>query len=139
MNNKVQSVLALDELVFDEIEFKRLDFKNDNELQLSFGAKISENKEDKNKYVTTVEIKGKKEKEYTFAVRLSGYFSVNGDNIDNDKKRHLLESNSIAILMPYLRSQISTLTAQPNMDCVVLPVFNVSELLKQSGIGNEDE
>lgn len=34
--------------------------------------------------------------------------------------------------MPYMRSQISLLTAQPDTDCVVLPPFNVNEMLDQS-------
>jgi hypothetical protein len=31
--------------------------------------------------------------------------------------------------MPYMRSQVSLLTAQPEMDCVVLPAFNINSIV----------
>lgn len=37
-------------------------------------------------------------------------------------------SNSIAILYPYIRAFISTLTAQANYNTLVLPTFNISAL-----------
>ena len=32
--------------------------------------------------------------------------------------------------MPYLRSEISLLTAQPGMECIVLPPFNINKMVK---------
>ena len=37
--------------------------------------------------------------------------------------------------MPYLRSQVSLLTAQPEVECVVLPAFNVNAMLAGSKKG----
>ncbi|HEY1040197.1 MAG TPA: hypothetical protein VGF30_12365 [Bacteroidia bacterium] len=39
--------------------------------------------------------------------------------------------NSIAIVFPYLRSFISTLTLQANLKLVILPVLNLTELEQQ--------
>lgn len=38
--------------------------------------------------------------------------------------------DTVAILMPYVRSQVSLITAQPEVECVVLPPFNIVEMLK---------
>lgn len=32
-------------------------------------------------------------------------------------------------MMPYLRNQLSILTAQPETDAVVLPIFNINNML----------
>ncbi len=42
----------------------------------------------------------------------------------------MVTKNAIAILMPYLRSEVSLLTAQPGIECVVLPAFNINKILE---------
>ena len=77
-------------------------------------------------------MKGKKLEEYTFEISLSGFFSIEADEeLTEDLKNTLITKNSIAILMPYLRSEVSLLTAQPEVDCVVLPAFNVNNMLNK--------
>ena len=49
--------------------------------------------------------------------------------INGDLKNELISKNSVAILMPYLRSEISLLTAQPETETVVLPVFNINRMM----------
>jgi preprotein translocase subunit SecB len=129
MNNKSsESVLKLNKIVFDKIEFKRLGFKNDNEVQLEIQSNISQ-KSDAEVYRVTLILKGKKAEEYTFEISLSGFFSIetNGE-LPDDLKNVLITKNSVAILMPYLRSEVSLLTAQPEMECVVLQPFNINNM-----------
>jgi len=52
-----------------------------------------------------------------------------GKNNSTGSKECLLNSNAVAVLIPYLRSELSLLTAQPNTECVVLPPFNVNKML----------
>lgn len=49
-------------------------------------------------------------------------------SMEEDK---LLQQNAVAIIMPYIRSEVSILTAQPGMDTVVLPPLNTVELLNK--------
>lgn len=37
--------------------------------------------------------------------------------------------NAIAIIFPYLRSEVTLLTAQPNMAAIVIPAVNINALL----------
>lgn len=39
--------------------------------------------------------------------------------------------NAIAIMFPYLRSQVSLMTAQPNMPTLVLPPVNINSMIKK--------
>ena len=130
VNNKsIESVLKLDKIVFDKIEFNRLGFQNDKELQLEIQSNISQRR-DTDIYRVTLVLKGKKPEEYTLEISLSGFFSIEvDDELTEDLKNTLVTKNSVAILMLYLRSQVSLLTAQPGVDCVILPAFNINNML----------
>lgn len=128
-NKSIESVLKLDKIVFDKVEFNRLGFQNDKELQLEIQSNISQRR-DTDIYRVTLVLKGKKPEEYTLEISLSGFFSIEvDDELTEDLKNTLVTKNSVAILMPYLRSQVSLLTAQPGLDCVVLPAFNINNML----------
>ena len=124
----IQSILKLNKMVFDKIEFKRVGFKNDNELELEIQSNIAQRQEEE-VYKVTLVLNGKKPEEYTFEISLSGFFSIETeDELTDDLKNSLITKNSVAILMPYLRSEVSLLTAQPEVECIVLPVFNVNNM-----------
>lgn len=123
---KGKSVLQLDKLVFDEINFKRLGFSSDKKLELKIKSNISQKKKD-DIYKVTLSIEGNKPEEYIFEISLTGYFIIVGE-VQDELKKVLIRNNAIAILMPYLRSEVSLLTAQPGVDPVVLPPFNINAL-----------
>lgn len=128
-DRRIESVLKLNKIVFEKIEFNRLGFKNDNELELEIQSNVSQRR-DSDIYRVTLVLKGKKPEEYTLEISLSGFFSLDAnDEVSEDLKNTLVTKNSIAILMPYLRSQVSLLTAQPETECVVLPAFNINNML----------
>lgn len=83
-------------------------------------------------YKVMLILKGNKEDEYTLEISLTGYFSFGEAAISNDLKEELLNKNTVAILMPYLRSELSLLTAQPEVECVVLPPFNINAMLEKA-------
>ena len=132
MENKetFQSVLQLDKIVFDKIEFKRLGFSSEKELELEIQSNITQ-KQNAEIYRVTLILKGNKPEEYIFEISLTGFFSFEAENaIQEELKNTLVTKNAIAILMPYLRSEVSLLTAQPGIECVVLPAFNVNKILE---------
>lgn len=129
-SKSIESVLKLNKIVFDKIEFKRLGFKNDKELELEIQSNISQRQE-AGVYRVTLILKGKKPEEYTLEISLSGFFNIEADSeLTEDLKNTLVTRNSVAILMPYLRSEVSLLTAQPEVECVVLPAFNINNMLE---------
>lgn len=43
----------------------------------------------------------------------------------------IIQQNAVAIVMPYFRSEVSILTAQPGVESVVLPPFNIIEMMNE--------
>lgn len=136
MNKEANSVLSLDKLVFEKIEFKRTGMKNDKEIEFSLQVVVNK-KQDEDVYKVTLILTGNKEKEYTLEIALSGYFSFDeNEELEEEFKKLLINQNAVAIIMPYMRSQVSLITAQPEVDCVVLPPFNIVGMMAKQ---NQDE
>lgn len=127
MNMENNCILKLNHLLFDEITFNRVNFKSKNDLQVEFG--FSFNKREYGEFVSSIRIIGTKKDEYNFVVRASGYFQISEAVEDLDI---LIQQNAIAIVFPYIRSQISLLTAQPEVDPVILPPMNIAQMVKES-------
>lgn len=129
----MKSVLSMEKLVFDEITFTRSGFRNDAsnfefEMEVSIGQDIEQDI-----YKVTLKLVGDKKEEYNIRISLSGFFSFSYESESKEElKKELLERNAVAIMMPYLRSQVSLITAQPDVDCVVLPPFNINNMLPKN-------
>ena len=54
------------------------------------------------------------------------HFIYGGD--DFSREETIVHTNTIAIMYPYVRSQVSLMTAQPGMTPIVLPPINTSKL-----------
>ena len=130
-NKDIQSILKLERIVFETIEFKRINFSSDHELKIQIQSNIAQ-KQNGEVYKVTLTLKGDKPEEYTFDISLSGFFTIqHEEGISEETKKMLITKNTIAILMPYLRSEVSLLTAQPGVDCVILPPFNINKILDE--------
>ena len=106
-------------------------FKNDKEIELRIRSNISQ-KQGADIYRITLVLNGDKPDEYSFEISLTGFFAIEDcANITREQKDDLVSKSAIAILMPYLRSEVSLLTAQPGMECVVLPAFNINKMLEE--------
>ena len=74
--NEIISVLKMDKIVFDKIEFNRFGFKNENKINMELTTSIGKN-EGENRYKVSLILKGNKKDEYNLSVILTGYFSFN--------------------------------------------------------------
>lgn len=127
-------VLKLNAIVFDDIIFKRHGMHSDSELEISFSINIGTNLSDQDIKKVSVRITGEKKEEYSFEVQASGIFSYDGDAEDS-----IIRQNAVAIVMPYIRSEVSLLTAQPGMEAVVLPAFNIVEMMNNTSDHSDTE
>lgn len=59
------------------------------------------------------------------------YVNVKGRSIFSTKQenKNLLEKNTIAIMFPYIRSYISSITTQPGMTPIVLPAMSIVAMI----------
>lgn len=124
VENNIQSVLKLKEIYFKKIEFEQYSgTKYDGEVKVSFALK-----EKCKKDTLEIEIHFTIVGEIAFKLEgeLCGIFGI--DKIA-DISIEKLKTNAIAIMFPYLRSQVTLLTTQPTMIPIVLPPININKLI----------
>ncbi|HEX3038162.1 MAG TPA: protein-export chaperone SecB [Oscillospiraceae bacterium] len=131
-----QSALKFNGYEVQNIYFEKNDAfftKDNNEVELSpsFQRKIFKN--DKNDYIVELGFEIKPDLEgnlvpFTLKVNIAGCFTFDDDDDT------LVKENAVAILFPYLRALISTITANANIPPLILPTINIVEMLKQEEV-----
>jgi len=125
--NSVNSVLTLKNLYFEKINFER-DIDLPSEIKTRFETEYKENgNEIEVKLICSV----KTDTKVSLNVSLVGIFE-NGEQ-NEELREEINKINTVSIMFPYLRSELSLITAQPNFLTIDLPVFNINELLKANG------
>ena len=128
--NESQSALILHEVFIEKLLFERKDFaikKVDiDNSKINFKRSIDDM--ENNNYKVNLSINLSSENEFVIEICISGIFEFEGNKEFGDK---LLSHNTVAILFPYLRSQITLLTSQPGFEPIVLPVIKINRLLDE--------
>ncbi|PEQ76578.1 protein-export chaperone SecB [Bacillus cereus] len=62
-------------------------------------------------------------------ISISGHFEV--ENKDDEMTMEAFELNAVTILLPYLRSCITSFTAQAGISPVILPPVNVFQIMEE--------
>lgn len=130
MDNKFCSPLSMEHIVFDRIEFIRHGFQQKNtepvfKLEIKIGKDTS-----LERYKVTLVLRCEKRDEYDIEISLTGFFYINEDSDIKFDKNTLVQQNAVAILMPYLRSELTLITSQPELEPIVFDVINVAEMMK---------
>lgn len=102
------------------------------EIDMKMNKDIKYLDDDENTVLVTVNAKifeGAEKNNYPFTMNISitGIFQI--EDITDEHSKELAEVNSIAILFPYLRSLVSTYTANANVPPLILPPINVLKLV----------
>lgn len=126
---KNQNAIRLLKYSVDSLKYKNVeafDGKVDLEkLEVSIGYGLSFNKKNKKFYSVTFEIEIASDN-IQLELVATGFFSSKNKIEADFKESPFLTTNSPAILFPYLRSYITTLTTQSGVDPIILPTFNFS-------------
>ncbi|NLK98172.1 MAG: hypothetical protein GX272_08895 [Epulopiscium sp.] len=136
MINDIKSVLRFTNYKVDKIEFKlNPNYKNekiDIDLNIKKQVMFDENEKVWNVKLITKVFEDATENNYPFSleIELTGIFEVDTEDDNNTEK--LLNINAVAILFPYVRSLISTYTANANVQPLILPAINVNKLIDMS-------
>ena len=75
------------------------------------------------------------ERNYPFSLKVTivGFFEYQANLTDEDILE-ILEVNGNAILFPYLRSYITTLTSNSGIPPLIIPTINIAKLVKENKI-----
>ena len=121
-----KSILRLEKVVVEDISFKRF---NTEATQIEKDAEVSFSKQlnqmEKSLYKVTVSVGINSNSVCNMNITMSGFFRLEEDSTLG---KRLLQTNAVAILFPYVRSQLTLLTSQPGFDPVILPVMNINAL-----------
>jgi len=87
-----------------------------------------------NSFFTTLNLKIENEEDpdslpFKLEISITGWFEVEVD--DPECKDDLMKNNSIVILLPFLRSLVTTVTAGANIPPLVLPVLDLNGLFEE--------
>lgn len=129
ITNQNKSIMQLTNLYFKNISFSREKLNIDDNLKIFFDHEIRKNDNDTD-VVLSVLINDENNA-LKLSVELVGTFAFsNSENVNKNLYDNLINKNAIAILFPYLRSQVTLITSQPNMAPIILPPININTLLK---------
>lgn len=127
------SVLKLENLYFSGFEFSRKEdlgqFSNDD---VEFG--VAENA-DFNEDILTVRLILRAALTDKFELKLEavGKFKCNSNSLKAD----IFEKNAISIMFPFIRSEVTLLTSQPNFPSIIMPPINVNALFEKLKADND--
>lgn len=121
------SVLKLKHVVFDRLLFERYGFQKNGDVQLKVGVAV--NKSSEGEYRVSLKVEAIKNDEYTVEVTITGYFTIDENY---PQKEDILKKNTVSILFPYVRSELTLLTAQPDTEPIVLPALNINAIIDNS-------
>ena len=116
-----ESPLVLKNIMITEGTFKRSeDSLEDVELQVNVSHNVNQISDREYKIILELSVADPQGKLSVF-VKGMAIFET------EQKTRTLIERNTLAIMFPYFRSYVSTLTTQPGMMPIVLPAMNIIE------------
>ncbi len=127
---KSESVLIAKKIFIENMNFQRREVLNGT-LHMSRSS-IGKNIEEinNNEYKCSLALKMSDEDETAeLEIVVSGIFEFNIE-MKNEQKQIIITKNTMAILFPYLRAQVTMMTSQPDMEPVVLPAININALLQ---------
>ena len=131
--NKAKSLLKLTDLYFTKITYNKIgESKSKANPKMGLSQSIEERNE--GEYKVILSLKVEKKDAFGIEIEMVGLFVINEDL---EAKPILVRNNTVAIMFPYIRSELTLLTAQPNMAPIVLPPININQLLKNE-VQNEN-
>ena len=126
-----KSGLRLDYLYFSEINCSRQQLIKKAKLNVNYDVdrKINGN-EAIVKIVTNIKSHND---EISLSLTTIGKFTlIDLENVYDDSiKKEMLNLNTVAIIMPYIRSQVSIITTQPDLTPIMLQPVDVTLLMAQ--------
>ena len=119
------------DLYFSKFDFKQERGTDSKEYNTSFQIEYAINSEDDTKVRVVVDTTVTNEvQSVVLNVQTVGIFKVDKLDIDDATYEHLIKANTVAIIFPFIRSQVSLLTTQPGMMPVMIPPININALIE---------
>lgn len=131
--NQSECKLQMLDLYFSKFDFfqDREKSNKDTEYNSSISINYAVGNTDDTRVKVTIDTMVK-DKAESILVNLQtiGIFKIDKGDITEDVYEHLVQANTVAIMFPYIRSQISLITTQPGITPIMIPPVNVNSLVE---------
>lgn len=139
---KNECKLKMDDLYFSKCEFAqtRASSTDSNEnYNASFCIEYAVSRSDSERFKVTIKTSvTNKSGNIHVDVEAVGIFTVDNSNLDKEVEEAIIHTNTVAIMFPYIRSQISLLTTQPGIKPIVLPPMNINAIVDSTQKASKD-
>ena len=126
--NKCQ--LQLIDLYFSKFSFSQVRQAAGKEYESSFHITYEMSKEDNSKVKVSVDTSTSDVNHKVFVeLQTVGIFKIEKSGLSKATQEKLIKANTVAIMFPYIRSQISLITTQPGITPVMIPPMNINGLI----------
>lgn len=119
---KLESSLKMEKFYFSYCSIERNENIEDNNPKMDIKRHVSEI--GKHTYDVRLEIHIDSE-DFCVKVTANARFLFEADSYERESE--IIKKNTVAIMFPFVRSQISLLTTQPDMVPIVLPPINTAK------------
>ena len=123
--NKMASQLKMQNLYFSECSIKRALNITDNKLSMSLKQQPQKTGEHSYSiaFILTVQ-----NSDQTLAINICANADFELEAEDYSVEEELIKKNTVAIVFPFIRSQVTLLTSQPNMQPIIIPPINFTTI-----------
>ena len=131
--DNIKSGLKINNLFFSDLIFNRSEkVRKDITINNSLGVEYEEVND--NGIIVKIRYEAKSDDiSINVVAVINGVFELtNAKDLQPDVKNYILKVNTLAILIPYLRSQVVLLTSQPGFNPIQIPIINAESLYKNS-------
>ena len=127
------SVLQFFNYTVEEIQFQKIEVAPDQgnfEISTQFNQQLVDCGDNNYDVKLSVKIEPSEEHPLPFKIFVSivGHFNYNNANSDETMKQNILHQNTVAILFPFVRSIIASLTSTANVPALMLPIMDFSDV-----------
>lgn len=128
VDNKT-NVLTIKDLYFESFSFYNKRVLGQTELHVSYNVKYENESETGITVRLNCAIKDD-DGNVTFNAVEVGIFEVDRSKFDSEITKEIFYKNTVAIMMPYMRSQISLMSSHPGVPPLILPPVDVNDIVK---------
>lgn len=130
--------LQMNELYFSKYDFAQTREDDDTDYETSFQIEYAVNNQNASKFRIKINTTVKNKTESVLLnLETIGVFTVDKEGVNDDIGDHLIKVNTVAIMFPFIRSQISLLTTQPGLEPILLPPININALMDSENNAEE--
>jgi preprotein translocase subunit SecB len=123
--------LQLHDLYFSRFDFSLSREDQNTDYNTSFKIEYAIGKSDDSKIKVTIDTSiTNKTNTLNLNLQTVALFSIEKEEVDNTLYEQLIKQNTVAIVFPFIRSQVSLLTTQPGIQPILIPPINVAALIE---------